>query len=161
MLGILGVAIVVLSLVIGDLFEGVLGDFDGGGILSTPVIGAFLGAFGFAGAIILANSNASTAVAALGGAGAGLAFGGIAMAITRSIMNMPTDDPVRAVDWVGSKGTVITRIPQDGLGEVSLNHRGNILKLSARSAEPVPAGTPVTVTAVTSSSSVVVTPNAI
>ena len=78
--------------------------------------------------------------------------------ITRNLISMPTDEPVRSADLVGQTATVVTRIPEGGIGEVSLVHRGQLMKMGARSAQPIASGVPVTVTAVTSPSSVVVEP---
>jgi hypothetical protein len=50
----------------------------------------------------------------------------------------------------------VTRIPDAGLGEVSLVHLGQRMKLNARADGAIPAGTSVVVTAVTSASSVMV-----
>lgn len=156
-IGAIGLVLVIGSLIFGELLDGIFGDLDVG-VLSTPVIGAFLAAFGFGAALVLYGTSATTAIAALGGLGSGVVVGGAALALTRSLMSMDTDDPVRSLDLVGETGTIITRIPADGLGEVSLAHRGNLLKLGARSSRAVAAGTVVTVTAVTSPSSVVVEP---
>jgi hypothetical protein len=54
----------------------------------------------------------------------------------------------------------VTRIPAEGLGEISLVHLGQRLKMNARATSPIPAGTPVVVTDVVSSSSVQVEPEA-
>lgn len=157
-IGAVGLGLIVFSLVVGEVFGDLFGDFDAGGILSTPAIGAFLAAFGFGAALILTSTSAGTGIAALGGLGSGIVVGGIAGFFTRSLMNMPTDASVRSSDMTGLRGTVITRIPEEGLGEVSVSFHGQLMKLSARSATAVSAGTPVTVTSVISPSSVVVEP---
>jgi membrane protein implicated in regulation of membrane protease activity len=146
------------SLIVGEIFGDLFGDFDAGGFLSGPAVGAFLAAFGFGASLILSSTAASSAVAALGGLGSGVVVGGIAGFFTRSLMNMPTDASVRSRDMTGLKGMVITRIPEDGLGEVSVSFHGQLMKVSARSSAAVSAGTPVTVTFVISPSSVVVEP---
>lgn len=158
-IGGVGLAIVVVSLVVGEVFDGLFDAIDldvGGGLLSGPVIGAFLAAFGFGAALVMYATGAGAALGALAGLGSGLVVGGIALALTRSLMAMPTDATLRSADLVGASATVVTRIPADGLGEVTLTHLGQLLKLSARAAEPIPAGVPVVVAAVLSSSSVLV-----
>jgi hypothetical protein len=157
-IGAVGLGLVVFSLLLGEIFGDLFGDLDAGGFLSTPAIGSFLAAFGFGAALILYGTNAGSAVAALGGLGSGVVVGGIAGFFTRSLMNMPTDASVRSSDMTGLTGTVITRIPEEGLGEVSISFHGQLMKLSARSSAAVSAGTPVKVTAVISPSSVVVEP---
>lgn len=160
-IGALGLVIVLASLVLGDVLDGVFDAFDadfGHGVLSAPVIGSFLAAFGFGAALIMTATGIGAAGGALGGVASGVVIGALALFMTRALMNMPTDPPVRTADLVGTTGVVITPIPQGGLGEVSLTHAGHIAKLSARAAEPVEAGTTVVVTQVTSSSSVYVRP---
>lgn len=157
-IGSIGLAIVVASLFLGEIFDSVFDSFDGGGVFSTPVIGAFLAAFGFGAALIVYTTKVGAGLSALGGLASGVVVGGVALAMTRSLMNMPTDEPVRSSGLLGRTGTVVTRIPQDGYGEISVTYAGQYLKVSARAPEPIPAGARVVVTDVTSSSSVVVRP---
>ena len=158
-LGSIGLVIVVASLVLGDLLEGLFESLDidvGGGMFSTPVVGSFLAAFGFGALLIQTSSDAGPGIAAVGGAAGGLVMGGIALWFTRSLMHMATDDSVRTDDVVGKPATVVSAIPAGGLGEVSLVHLGQRLKYSARADAAIPYGAEVVVVAVTSSSSVVV-----
>lgn len=157
-IGSVGLALVVISLLVGEIFDSVFDafDFDGGGVMSTPVIGSFLAAFGFGAALIIYTADPGPAVSAFGGLASGIVVGGVALFMTKSLMNMPTDDPVRSSGLLGRTGSVITRIPADGYGEISVTHAGQYMKVTARAAEPIPAGARVVVTDVTSSSSVVV-----
>lgn len=160
-IGAVGLGVIILALVVGEVLDGVFEAVDadvGGGVFSTPVLGAFLAAFGFGGALIRYSSDAGIAVAALGGLASGAVVGGIALAIVRSLVNMPTDENVRTTDMVGVTGTVITRIPSEGIGEVTIRHAGQLLKLSARADRELTGGTPIVVTAVMSSSMVLVAP---
>lgn len=159
-IGALGLAIVVASLLFGDLLDGMFefANFDvDGGWLSTPVLGAFLTAFGFAGALLLRGPQLSLPAASAGGLAAGVALGGVTLTLVRALMNMPTDPTPRTSDLVGKIATVVTRIPEDGLGEVALTASGQRMKLSARADTPIASGTTVVVVDVTSPTSVVVT----
>ena len=159
-IGAVGLAIVVVSLVFGDFLDGVL-EFEhfefGDGVLSTPVVGAFLTAFGATGWLLTAVQELPVAVATAGGVGGGLVLGGTTLFLVRALMHMPTDATPRTADLVGSIGTVVTRIPADGLGEISVISAGQRMKLYARSDAPVPSGSKVIVVDVTSPTSVVVT----
>jgi membrane protein implicated in regulation of membrane protease activity len=158
-IGAVGLAVVILSLLLGDIFDGLFDAFDvefGGGIFSAPVLGSFLASFGFGAALIMFSTGASATTGALGGLASGAVVGGVALVMMRNLMNMPTDASMDTADLVGSSGTVITRIPASGFGEVTVRHLGQLQKLNARAAEPIDAGTPVTVTAVLSTSSVMV-----
>lgn len=160
-IGAVGLGIIVVALVLGEVLDGVFEAVDadvGGGVFSTPVLGAFLAAFGFGGALILYTADTGVVAAAFGGLASGVVVGGIAYLIVRSLVNMPTDENVRTVDMVGVTGTVVTRIPPGGLGEVTVRHAGQLLKLSARSEHELQGGTPVVITAVMSSSAVLVDP---
>jgi membrane protein implicated in regulation of membrane protease activity len=160
-IGAVGLGVVLLSLLLGEVLGGVFETFDadaGGGLLSGPVIGSFLAAFGFGAALVMYATGIGAAGGALSGLASGLVIGGLALWMMRSLIQMPTDAPVRTGDLVGRTATVVTRIPADGLGEVTLSHSGQLMKLSARAAQPIPAGTTVVVTTVLSSSSVLVRP---
>ena len=158
--GALGVTLIVVALLFGDFLDGVLPDVsmgDSGGLFSTEVIGTFLAAFGFGGALLLSSVTSSQAIAAGGGLIAGLGLGTVAFFVMRAFVRMPTDATPRTSDLVGSIGTVVTRIPAGGLGEVSLVKAGHRLKLYARAEAPIAAGTSVVVVEVQSPTSVVVT----
>lgn len=162
-IGTLGLALLLLSLIIGeiigDLLGDLVGDVIGGGWLSTPTIGAFLAAFGYGAALIRYSTDVGAGVAALGGLASGLAVGGLAGVISNSLMKMPTDATPDIKQMTGATGTVITKIPAGGLGEVSVNYGGQLLKLSARSSEARESGVPIVVVAVVSPTSVVVEPS--
>lgn len=159
-LGVVGVVLLLASLLLGDIFDGLSDalDFDGGGYLSGPAIGAFLGAFGFGAALIHSNTDVGVGGSALGGLAVGAAVGGIVGVVTHSLMNLSTDPTPRAADLLGARATVVTRIPEQGFGEVTLVQGGHFMKLSARADGSVREGTPVIVTAVLSSTSVTVSP---
>ena len=157
--GSIGLLIIVLSLVFDDMFEGVFDALDidvGAGLFSTPVIGSFLAAFGLVGSLVVSSTPAGSGIAALAGVVAGVVMGGVAFVVTRALMGMPTDEPVRLSDMVGKEAVVVSAIPQDGFGEVTLVHLGQRMKLNARSPRAVARGETVVVVAVHSASSVVV-----
>ena len=159
-IGAVGVGIVVVSLLFGDFLDGVFEfeHFDvGDGVLSTPVIGAFLAAFGAAGALVFQASGTTLLQAVLGGLGSGVVLGGATWGLVRALMNMPTDATPRTSDLVGSIATVVTRIPEGGLGEISVVSAGQRVKLSARADRPIANGSSVVVVDVTSPTSVIVT----
>lgn len=162
-IGAFGLLMIVLSLVLDDLFEGLfdaIGIDAGGGLFSTPVIGAFLAAFGFGGALIFSAGTGGALVALVGGLAAGVVIAAVALWMTRALLHMRTDEPFRTADLVGVTATVVTPIPPGGYGEIALNHHGQRMKLNARCGDRVAAGTTVVVTEVASSSSVLVEPEA-
>jgi membrane protein implicated in regulation of membrane protease activity len=143
-IGAVGVGLLLLSLVFGDFFDGVFDglDLDGGGWASTEVIGGFLGAFGFGGALLLSTGQVGLPVA---------------LVVVRSFVNMHTDATPRSADLAGKLGRVVTRIPATGLGEITVSHHGQRVKLSARSDAPIASGEDVVIIDVLSPTSVLVT----
>jgi membrane protein implicated in regulation of membrane protease activity len=73
---------------------------------------------------------------------------------------MPTDETVTTRGLEGTPGIVITPIPAEGYGEVTIRHHGEQRKYNAMATEHLPVGTPVEVTGVLSASAVVVSPTA-
>jgi hypothetical protein len=61
----------------------------------------------------------------------------------RSLINMPTDETVTTRGLEGTPGIVITPIPAEGYGEVTIRHHGEQRKYNAMAAEDLPVGTPV------------------
>jgi len=158
-IGMVGLAIVLLTLLVGEVFDGLFGALDvdaGGGVFSAPVIGSFLAAFGFGAALILFSTDANATIGALGGLASGGVVGGFALLLMRSLMTMPTDETVTTRGLEGVRAIVITPIPQDGYGEVTIRHHGEQRKYNAQADELLPVGSRVEVTAVISASAVIV-----
>lgn len=151
-IGGLGVLLLVVSLVAGELVDGLLDGF-GSDLLSGLAIATFLGAFGFVGAITLDATDSSTA-AIVAGLVAGALFGVGTAYATRSLMKGGDEATVRTASLVGRTATVIEAIPEGGLGQVTVTASGHITRLNARADEPIPNGTAVTVTDVLSPTSV-------
>jgi membrane protein implicated in regulation of membrane protease activity len=150
--GTVGLVLLLGGLLFGDVLDGVLDSFDGGSGL-TPALGAALAAFGFGSALL--TGSLGTGLAALAGLGGATVVGTAAFFLTRALIGPPAA-PVRSEDLLGVFGTVVTRIPLSGLGEVVVPQAGSRVKLAARSDEAVPSGTPVYVVEVLSATSVVV-----
>jgi membrane-bound ClpP family serine protease len=160
-IGGVGLLIVLATLIVGELLDGLFGALDidgGGGVFSAPVIGSFLAAFGFGAALIMTSTGADATLGALGGLASGLVVGGLALAMMRTLMHMPTDETVTTRDLEGTPGVVITPVPAHGYGEVTIRHHGEQRKYNAMADEDLPAGTRVRVTGVLSPSAVVVAP---
>lgn len=161
-LGTVGVVLLLASLLLGDLFEGLVGWLDGidldvdGGWFSLPVLAAFLSAFGFGGALASSAADGNVAVGLVGGAAAGLLLGYLAWRLTRALMGMATDATPTASDLVGKPGKVVTPLAGNRLGEVLVRSGGQPVKVSARSRADLATGEAVVVVEVVSPTSVVV-----
>ncbi len=155
-LGGLGLALLLVSLVLGDVLDGAL-DALAGDVFSTAVIGAFVSAFGFGGA--LADSAGSPLpLTLLVGAGAGVLFGWLAVWLTRLVKDGGSDATPTADDLVGRDGTVTSAIPADGFGSVRVLLGGHVVRVNARAETPLEAGTEVHVTSILSPTAVTVAP---
>ena len=154
--GGIGVALLLVALVVGDVLDGA---FEGlsAGFFSTEALAGFLGALGFGGAIALATTG-STTVAVVIGLVLGVLLGWLAARASRFLHDDGGTGTVRTSDMVEKIGSVVSAIPEGGFGVVSISVGGHLTRLNARSSVAVPAGTQVSVTQVISPTAVQVEP---
>ncbi|MGO1383998.1 MAG: NfeD family protein [Arachnia sp.] len=158
-IGVLGIIIVLLSILLGDIVDGLFDlDFLGGDLFSLASIAAFLGAFGFGGVISLSILNV-TWIATVVGLAAGILAAWGATSFTRWLKRSETQSTFTSTSMVGSSARVITDIPAGGFGEVRVLGSGQSRKRAARSDVPLLAGTEVWVSAIVSPTAVEVTPS--
>ncbi|WP_094450680.1 NfeD family protein [Parenemella sanctibonifatiensis] len=153
--GMIGVAILLLSLVLGEIFDSFFQSFEGlgGEWFSTAGLAGFLGAFGIGGGIA-SNVGLPVFLAVVVGlaAGAVTAVGvGWAINFLRKQGNYATVDTKQVV---GSSAQVSNAIPEDGYGEIKLVIRGNPTRYNAKADYPIPAGEKVWITEVLSATAV-------
>lgn len=157
--GVIGLVVVLLSILLGDIVDGLLDlDFLGGDLFSLASIAAFLGAFGFGGVISLAILDV-TWIAAVVGVVAGVLAAWGAASFTGWLKRSETQSTFRSTSMVGSTARVITDIPAGGFGEVRVLGSGQSRKRAARSDIPIPSGTEVWISAIVSPTAVEVTPS--
>lgn len=154
-IGGVGIALLVVSLILGDVLDGVFEGFGGGDLLSGAAAAGFLGAFGFVGAIVQGVTD-STIAAIVAGVVAGLLIGALVGFVSLKLKSGGDEANVVTASLTGRTGSVLNAIPADGYGEVSIVASGHITKLNARAAVPLAAGTPITIIAVLSATSVMV-----
>lgn len=157
-LGGVGIAVLAASLFFGELLH--LGHLDVDGLFSVPAIAGFIGALGFAGAIGSAAAGGSGTGAAAVGAGVGLLaalpVGWFAARFTRGLANMNTDKTLESSDLIGATGVIVTRVPDEGFGEVRLAIAGQHLKYYAKADNALAVGTSVFVVEAPTDTSVIV-----
>jgi hypothetical protein len=160
-LGFAGLALIALSVIVGDLLEGALGgalsalESD---VFSTAVLGGFVSAFGF-GAAAADGAGLPTLPAVVIGAGSGAAVGWFAWWLTRLIKDGPSDGTVAIGHTVGLVGRVLTDIPGGGgYGVVRVSVGGHIMQCNASAVLAIPSGTQVSITGVLSPTAVTVAP---
>lgn len=156
-IGAIGVALALGALLVGDVLDDVLQlealDSD---LFSISSISAFVGAFGFGGALgVSLVDNIVVAVAS------GLIIGGLAawgaIWLTRKLKH-DVRHTFRAESLIGHPARVITAIPLGGYGEVRVVAGGHVRKVSARAERPIETGAEVWVSAVVSPTAVEVRP---
>lgn len=155
--GVIGVLLLVVALVVGDLVDGLFESLGTGGLFSTEALAAFLGALGFGGAIAL-DVTGSTTLALVVGLVSGVALGGVAGWASKRLYDGAHSGATSTHDLVEQIGTVLSDIPAEGYGVVSLTTAGHLTRVNARSSAAVPAGTTVTVVSVLSPTAVQVEP---
>ena len=155
-LGVVGLVVLGLSLLLGDLFGGAL-DALAGDVFSSAVLGGFVSALGFGGAIS-ASLGAPTWLAVGVGVVVGAGVGWFAAWLTRLVRSGGSDATVSTEDTVGRDAKVVTGIPENGFGIVRVQVGGHSLQLNARADRPVDPGTEVYVTGVLSPTAVAVAP---
>lgn len=151
-IGGVGVVLLVISVVIGDVLSGALDVLGGGADWLFGAVAGFLGAFGFVGALVLGLTD-RTGLAIAVGLAAGVAIGALAAVLTRYLQRDDQSTP-RSAALVGLNGIVVNDIPAQGYGEISVVVSGHLTKLNARCPEPLAAGSPVIIDAVLSPTSV-------
>ncbi len=154
-IGVVGLVLLLVSLLVGDLFDGAF-DALAGDVFSSAVIGAFVAATGFGAAAV--QGAVGTAIAIPVGLVTGAAFASFAWWLTRLLRDGSSDSTPTTNDTIGRDGRVITPIPAGGLGVVDILVGGHTMRLNARAEQPIEPGTPVHVTGVLSPTSVTVAP---
>lgn len=155
LIGVIGAVLLLISL----LLDGVFDFFDfGDGPLSLTTIAAFATIFGFA-AFGFVGAGVSTQLAALLGAIAGVLGGAVAWWLSRLLRDSASNTAVSTSTLVGSQAIVTLAIPGGtGVGEISLTRFGERMSLTAQSAEALPRGSAVKITATLTPTQVVVEP---
>lgn len=152
----LGFGLLLLGLVFDDVFD-FIDFFDGGGVLSAPVIGAFLGAFGVGGwAATSITGNVWLGLVTAGLTGLVLAW--IALRLSLSLIDMPTDATPTSHDYLGQLGRVVTPVSVASSGEIMIRVGGSPIKLIARADADLALGSEVIVIEVLSPNAVRVMP---
>ncbi|QIG45129.1 hypothetical protein G5V58_22305 [Nocardioides anomalus] len=154
--GALGLLLLLVSLVLGDLLDGVF-DALTGDIFSSAVLGGFIAAFGFAAAAVQ-GAGAPALLGALVGVGAGGLAAWFTVWLTRLVRDGSSDATLSADDALGRSGRVIGPIPAEGYGTVRLAIGGHTVQLNARAEQPLAPGTEVHVTEILSPTAVRVAP---
>lgn len=152
-IGCIGLGVMLLSLVLGDVFEFAhLDSVIDSELFSTAAISAFVGAFGFTAYMVDAWRHSLWLTIPLGLV-VGALFAFVVTKLTRALQKDEGLAP-NTNSLIGSEGTVISAIPSNGFGEIRVHAQGHPLKFNARSEVALEQGARVWVSAVVSSTAV-------
>lgn len=153
-IGGIGVLLALVALVVGDVLDGALHlDALDSDLFSISSVSAFIGAFGFGGALGLAIVD-HVAVAVIVGLLIGIAAAYGAVRLTRALRHDDGRGSFRTDSLIGHPARVITAIPPAGFGEVTLSTDGHVRKFSARADQAIPSGSQVWVCGIVSPTAV-------
>ena len=160
-IGAIGLVFLLISLVVGDVFEALGFDFglDAShdfGVFDSRVIAVFLTAFGGFGAIG-ASLDYGAFGASLFGLLGGAAFGAIVLYFGKLLYNQQSSSSVSAENLIGRTAQVVVGIKPDGLGQISCRvGEERIEKLArTRNGEEIKAGQLVRIESIGSDSVIV------
>lgn len=161
-IGGVGFLFLLASLVIGDLFEAVGFDLDGGdagtdfGLLDSRVLSVFITAFGGFGVIGVQMGYGAAASSLIGLLG-GVVFGGVVSLFGRFLIGQQASSSVTDNDLVGRTAQVTVAIKPGELGQITARIGDERVERIARSAgnEEIKPGTIVTISSVAGDSVIV------
>jgi membrane protein implicated in regulation of membrane protease activity len=149
---LLGGGLLLLTLVVDDIFGGLLGalhlGFDVAGVSPTPLVFGFLAMFGAGGLFGLHSLNLSVGIATLIGTVTGLVGASVAFGAFKVLKQAESTDTFSLQDMVGSTGRVSVGIPANHFGTVLISFAGASHNLTATADSEIPAGRVVTVVSV-------------
>ncbi len=149
--GIVGAALLLGSLLLDDLIDGLVPDLD---FISGPVIGAGLAGFGLFGWFAESGLDGDAATAVALAVAGGLIIGFGTYRLTRALLHQPTDATPTTESLVGTSAQVVTAVNEGGTGEVIVTLGGATTKYTATSERYLAVGTPAVVVSVESATKV-------
>jgi len=156
---LVGGGLLLLTLVVDDIFGGLLGalhiGFDIGGVSPTSLLLGFIAMFGVGGLFGIHGLGTGVGVATLIGVAAGLVGSGVTFGMFRALRSAESTDTFSLQDMVGSKGRVAVGIPAPRFSSVLISFAGASHNMTATADAEIPAGSEVKVIAVAGTNLVV------
>jgi membrane-bound ClpP family serine protease len=154
-----GGGLLLLTLIVDDIFSGVLGaihlGFDVAGVSPTPMLLGFVAMFGIGGLIGIHSLGAGVGVATLTGIVAGVIGSGVVFAAFKVLRQAESSDTFSLEEMVGSTGRVSVGIPANRFGTVLISFAGASHNMTATSDVEIPNGHSVKVVGVAGTNLVV------
>jgi len=156
---LVGGAMLLLTLVVDDIFGGLLGaihlGFDVAGVSPTPMLLGFIAMFGVGGLFGLHSIGAGVGVATLAGVVAGAVGSGVVFASFKVLKQAESSDTFSLQEMIGATGRVSVGIPANRFGTVLISFAGASHNMTATADAEIPAGRSVKVVAVAGTNLVV------
>jgi membrane protein implicated in regulation of membrane protease activity len=156
---LLGGALLLLTLIVDDIFGGILGaihlGFDVAGVSPTPMLLGFIAMFGVGGLFGLHSLGLGPGPASLTGVVAGLLGSLVVFGAFKVLRQAESSDAFSLQEMVGSTGRVSVAIPANRFGTVLISFAGASHNMTATADSEIPAGKQVKVVAVAGTNLVV------
>jgi hypothetical protein len=156
-----GGGLLLLTLVLDDIFSGILGaihlGFDVAGVSPTPMLLGFVAMFGVGGLFGIHGLDANVGVATLAGIVAGILGALVVFFAFKVLKQAESSDTFSLEEMIGSTGRVSVGIPANRFGTVLISFAGGSHNLTATADAEIPPGRTVKVVGV-AGSNIVVTP---
>lgn len=156
---LLGGGMLLLTLVVDDIFGGVLGalhlGFEVAGVSPAPMMLGFIAMFGVGGLFGLHSLGQGPGIATLTGAVSGAVGAAVVFGAFKVLRQAESSDTFSLQDMVGSTGRVSVGIPANRFGTVLISFAGASHNMTATADEEIPAGKQVKVVAVAGTNLVV------
>src|ERR1700682_2860254 len=141
---LLGGGLLLLTLVVDDIFGGLLGalhlGFDVAGVSPTPLLLGFVAMFGAGGLFGLHSINAGVGVSTVIATGSGLAGGGARVGAHNVRNQAESSDSFSREDMVGPTGRVSVGIHANHFGTVLISFAGASHNMTATADTAITAG---------------------
>ena len=156
---VLGGGLLLLTLIVDDLFGGILGalhiGFDVGGVSPSTLLTGFVAMFGVGGLIGLHALSLGTGPATLVAVGAGILGSAVVFGAFKALRSAESTDTFSLEEMVGATGRVSVSIPANRFGTVLISFAGASHNLTATADTEIAAGREVKVVAVAGTNLVV------
>ena len=141
----LGIGLLLLSLVLGDVFDFLDFELAGGDFSATPVFFAAVSAFGAGGLLGLKAFGFGTGGSIAAGLGTGALMGFLTALLFYALRRQEATEPFGLSQLVGARGRCTVAISPGHRGKVSVHHAGMSRSLAATSSEAIAEGEEVIV----------------
>ena len=149
---VVGGGLLLLTLIVDDIFGGLLGaihlGFDVSGVSPTPMLLGFVAMFGVGGLLGLHSLSGGVGLATLTGVVAGAIGSGVVFGAFKVLRQSESSTTFDLQDMVGSTGRVSVGIPANHFGTVLISFAGNSHNMTATADAEIPAGRMVKVVAI-------------